>query len=74
MTTVLALAEASLAATTAAETPPPALEDRPLAGQPNLHSLGVPENPRALAALLVVWSRERRLLRTEAAGATGAWP
>jgi hypothetical protein len=74
MPTALALAVALLAATPVAEAPPSALEVHPLAGQPNLHSLGVPEIPRALAALLVVWSLERQLLRIEAAGATGARP
>lgn len=59
MTTALALAVALLAATPAAEAPPSALEVRPLAGQPNLHSLGVPEIPPALAALLEQYQSAR---------------
>jgi dipeptidyl aminopeptidase/acylaminoacyl peptidase len=59
MTTALALAVALLAATPAAEAPPSALEVRPLAGQPNLHSLGVPEIPPALAARLEQYQNAR---------------
>jgi len=84
MPPALALALTLLAAPPAAApqpaAPPPTLDARPLPGQPNLLSLGVPAVPAALAARLeqhrvrAVQGLERQLLGHAAAGAGGGRP